>query len=650
MRLAAVFRPRLLPLAALLGACGASAQTDPVQAAADAFGTSIGRESLGLYTSSAVRGFSPTKAGNVRIDGLYFDPATDLIPQLRESTQLRVGLSAQGQSFPAPTGIVDHRLRRPGPQAAGELQLGGDDFGSRYLDLSLSQALSPTWGLQASGSRSHNDYGNSNGGSFRAASLGLWGRWPGAAGDTGSGSELGLFSSRNEQLYDVAGQELSPAGAQLPPPHPWRSDGPHWARHRSQRSNHGLLARHAWQTASGQWELRAGWFRSRVDIREGYALLIQQLQADGSGQRLLIADPPGLQAASSGELRLSWTLPGSAQFAQRLQAQFSGRLRDRRAGGAQRIDYGAMQLGEAFEPPKPDFRFGASTEDRVRQHNLGLAYALRAWQRLELHAGLQQANYRKAVQAPDRALERTQSEPLLGYLSAAWEVDAELAFYAGLSRGLEESGVAPSSASNAGQAMPALLSSQSDLGLRWQAGPRMKLVAGLFEVRKPYYNLDAQQRFTALGQVRHRGAEFSLSGEPAPGWRLVAGLQWMQAQVEGDAVRLGRVGPKPVGVPERLAKLNLVWRPAALAGLSLDLALHHIGSMAATRDNAVRLPASSRVNLGLRAPLRWGGRDAGSLRLVINNLGNARGHDLLSAGNYFPHAPRSVSASWTLAW
>ncbi len=643
MLLAAPFRPRLLALAALLNGLAVQAQTDPVQAANDAFGTSIGRESLGLYTSSSVRGFSPTRAGNVRIDGLYFDPATDLIPQLRASTQLRVGLSAQGHAFPAPTGIVDHRLRRPGPRPSAELQIGGDDFGSRYLDLNLAQPLGPQWGVQATGSRSHNDYGNSNGGSFRAASLSLWGR-PSAS------SELGLFSSRNDQLYDVAGQELMPAGAQLPPPHPWRSDGPHWARHRSGRSNHGLLARQTWQTVSGQWELRAGWFRSRIDILEGYAVLLQQLQADGSGRRVLVADPPGFQAASSGELRLSWTLPGSAQFAQRLQAQISARQRDRRAGGSQSIDFGPMQLGESFEPAKPVFQFGAQTEEAVRQHNLGLAYELRAWQQLEFNAGLQRANYRKSVEAPAQATEHTRSQPWLGYLSAAWQSSPRLGFYGGLTRGLEESGVAPASASNPGQAMPAILTTQADAGLRWQASPALKLVAGVFDVRKPYFNLDAQQLFTALGRVRHRGAELSLSGEPSPAWRVVAGLQWMQPRVEGEAVQLGRVGPKPVGVAERLAKLNIVWRPAVLQGLSLDVALNHIGSMASTRDNALRLPASTRINLGLRAPLRLGGQDAGSLRLVINNLSNARGHDLLSAGNYFPHPPRSISGSWTLAW
>src|SRR5207245_3996795 len=37
------------------------------------FGLRLGLESIGLYGPGGVRGFNPQSAGNVRIDGLYFD-------------------------------------------------------------------------------------------------------------------------------------------------------------------------------------------------------------------------------------------------------------------------------------------------------------------------------------------------------------------------------------------------------------------------------------------------------------------------------------------------------------------------------------------------------------------------------------------------
>src|SRR5687767_14569713 len=56
----------------------ARAAENVVRQAEDAFGTNVGRESIGIYNSSNVRGFSPTTAGNARIDGLYFDQIVDV--------------------------------------------------------------------------------------------------------------------------------------------------------------------------------------------------------------------------------------------------------------------------------------------------------------------------------------------------------------------------------------------------------------------------------------------------------------------------------------------------------------------------------------------------------------------------------------------
>lgn len=51
----------------------ARASENAVTQAEDAFGFTIDCETLGVYTSSNVRGFSPLAAGNVRVEGLYFD-------------------------------------------------------------------------------------------------------------------------------------------------------------------------------------------------------------------------------------------------------------------------------------------------------------------------------------------------------------------------------------------------------------------------------------------------------------------------------------------------------------------------------------------------------------------------------------------------
>src|SRR3982750_1091942 len=85
-----------------------------VTAADDAFGTSVGNEQIGLYSSDEVRGFSPGAAGNIRIEGLYLGGMFIGNPRLLAGTSVKVGLTAQGYPFPAPTGIVELSLRPAG--------------------------------------------------------------------------------------------------------------------------------------------------------------------------------------------------------------------------------------------------------------------------------------------------------------------------------------------------------------------------------------------------------------------------------------------------------------------------------------------------------------------------------------------------------
>jgi iron complex outermembrane receptor protein len=102
-----------------------------VASAQDAFGTSVGSERVGLYFPGSARGFSPVQAGNVRINGMYFDYQADLNQRLVSGSNVRVGLTAQGYPFPA----ADRRgptfsLRLPGSRrspapSAGSVRLGG---------------------------------------------------------------------------------------------------------------------------------------------------------------------------------------------------------------------------------------------------------------------------------------------------------------------------------------------------------------------------------------------------------------------------------------------------------------------------------------------------------------------------------------------
>ena len=109
------------------------ASENAVTAAEDAFGLAVGRESIGLYTPDNVRGFSAIDAGNMRLDGLYFDQVWGPSPRVQQSSTVRVGIAAQGFPFPAPTGVVDYALRRPGAQAEQSAYLSSDSYDNHIV-------------------------------------------------------------------------------------------------------------------------------------------------------------------------------------------------------------------------------------------------------------------------------------------------------------------------------------------------------------------------------------------------------------------------------------------------------------------------------------------------------------------------------------
>ena len=137
-------------LFALLGAGAAQAQRtneNAVTSAEDAFGTSVGDYNLGLYNSNDVRGFSADAAGNIRFDGLYIDRQADFTSHLIGGSTIRVGPSAQGYPFPAPTGIADFRIRRAGDMALISPHIAYGAYGGVEIEADTQVPLSSTLSL-----------------------------------------------------------------------------------------------------------------------------------------------------------------------------------------------------------------------------------------------------------------------------------------------------------------------------------------------------------------------------------------------------------------------------------------------------------------------------------------------------------------------
>lgn len=634
---AQVAQPASEPVAATIAATGSRSAENAVRQAGDAFGTSIGREVSGLYSRERVRGFSPVAAGNVRIDGLYFDPIVTPSSRLVRATTIRVGPSALGSPFPAPTGIVDLGLRRPDEKAAASVLVGYNTWHTPTAEFDATMPVSSTlsFGIGA-GLELENGFNRTRDHSYEGALIAHW---------RPSASLAVLpFVNVRETLIDDRGPIAVPQGNFLPPRLPRRQFfGPWWSRGGDTEINAGIIA--DW-TLGSNWVARAGLFRSQRTLRNQFANVVRLSSPDGSGSQRLTGDPPLYSASTSGELRLTRHIADGPRQHQ-LHFTIRGRQSYRRFDGSQSLDLGPVNILQvAPAVPQPTLRFGPQQRDNVRQWTGGIAYEGRWAGTGELSVGLQKSDYAKRIGFPGARM-AVDAAPWLYNVTAAVQITPRISVYGGAVTGLEESGVAPNFAANRNEALPAIQTRQHDAGVRIDLGHGMRMIAGVFDVSKPYFNLDTNGRFDVLGNVINRGIEASVAGPLTPELSVVLGAVLLRPQVTGDAVARGIVGRLPVGAISERVELAADWRPGFAPGLSLDLRMSYRSPEVATVNNLVMVPTRTLVDLGGRYRFRVAGNDA-VFRVQISNLFDQQGFDLRGANAYNALPGRVTQAYFTI--
>lgn len=608
---------------------------NPVAAAQDAFGTSVGNERIGLYSPGNARGFSPVQTGNVRIDGVYVDYQAELNERLVAGNTVRVGLAAQGYPFPAPTGVADFALRLPGAEALASAVIGVGPYAGLRAEVDAQLPLSER--LSLSVGAGVNDEGFNYGGDRRLTTVATIGRWR-----PGPDLELVPFWS----IQDSRGGEAQPviftAGAFLPPRiERRRYFGPDWALNASGGTNLGLLG----SATLGGWAMRGGVFRSVASADRAFNPLFLNTTPEGEADRVVIAEQGRRTASTSGEIRLSRSLRDDRRL-HVVHLIARGRMQDRLYGGSQRFAFGRGRIDHPIDVPAPALAQGVQTTDRVRQATIGVGYEGR-WMGLgELSLGLQRTFYEKAVVRPSGALPISRARPWLANGMLSILAGEGAVFYAGYSRGLEESPVAPDVAVNRGEAPPAIITAQKDAGVRLSLTGSLRLVAGVFDVRKPYFGLDAGRLFRQLGVVRNRGIELSIAGQVTSRLSIVGGAVFLDATLSGDAVRQGLVGRRPVTSIGRVVTGGVNWSLPWLAGVSLDASYEGSSDRIANAANTLVIPARYTASIGARYRFRLAG-NAATLRGQVGAVNDPYGFANFGEGFYY-NLPRRAQISLTV--
>ena len=625
-----------LPLAVL----AQRANENAVTAADDAFGTTVGSQAIGLYDAENVRGFSPRDAGNLRMEGLYFDQQTfSTNGCLVVEQSVRVGLAAQSFDFPSPTGIADFTLHASGPDNLVSVVLSKGSFGMTSLQLE-GQGTVP--GRPLSASLCFHRFFNSDpefARRSRNTETGVVVR-----GQPSAGLELTAFWGKvggNEHgevpLVFADGVNEIPvfSNSQLPVQD--------WTRWRWDELTAGAIVR---STGAGPWTLRAGVFHSAVHNPENFYDLFVDVAPDRTADRILDILPPLRAQATSAEFHLQH-LSAHQTHVQQWSFTLRGKSVARNPGGDSVTDLGRVSIDDQLPVPEPTLVFSTPNQDRVRQFGLGVSFEERWPGRGSVGIGAQAVDYQRSVEDPAAGTAKQHQTPILASARFTANPWRKVLIYGSYTRGLEDAALAPANAQNRGASPPATATWQADAGMSITPRPGTQILVGVFEVRKAYFNLDAARDYAQLGQVRHRGLEMSATINGERGLTAVLGGLWMRQDVlrPGDGASAQR--EIPLGSVPLLLNANCDYAPSQWGPWGLAVELQWLSSRPVTTDDLVRLPAATTASLRVRRKLSLLGH-AGVARLEMLNIADATALRLKSSGEITPDLGRRLSLTVAL--
>lgn len=585
----------------------------------------------GYWGSFRVRGFTLDPRSNFRRDGLPISGETALLLGNIERVELLKGTSGAQSGVSAPGGLVNLVVKRPRGGNQRTLTLGWSEDGNALVALDWDQSLDePTetaLRLNVSAERLDPQVRDARG---RRGQFALAGRTRVGPADLLE-AELEVFrqSQPSVPAFSLLGGTL-PSAADIDP-----------------RTN---LNNQAWtqpvvfegQVASLRWthEFSAQW-------RSVAQLMGQHLRTDDRA-----AFPFGCSAEdnysaycsdgsfdlydfrSEGEKRTTtvaaWALEGELTL---------GGLRHQLSTGVQWSDFRARLGDQTYQWSGIGHIDGSAVTDPVPEPNdvntnrteRGIELHLRDVLTLapgsQLWIGLRHSRLERAAVRTDGSRPTDYRQDITTpWIAFSQQLQPGLTAYASWGQGVETEVVANRSRYvNAGQALPALKSRQSELGLKHDTG-RWAWGLAAFDIRQPkaadFGSCDeaatCERRID--GQARHRGLEGTLDARLGA-WSLRGSAMWLHARREGSS-QAGINGQVPENVAQRALRAQIGYQLAP--ALLVQALVSHEGPRMVLPDNSLEIPGWTTYGLAARYTQRM--QDGRELvwRAGIDNLTDKR--------------------------
>ncbi len=205
--------------------------------------------------------------------------------------------------------------------------------------------------------------------------------------------------------------------------------------------------------------------------------------------------------------------------------------------------------------------------------------------------------------AESTSFDETRVTPAFGLVVKPWE---HISFYANHIEALQAGETAGTLyngtiVTNGGQVSGIETSKQNEVGIKADYG-RIAGSVAVFEIKKPvgvYTRNGSSYAFANNGEVRNRGLELNVFGEPLLGVRLNSSMTWMDPEL--TKTQDGTYdGNDAIGVPRYQMVLGGEYDIPGLSGITATGKVIHTGSQYADQANALKVDDWTRLDLGLR--------------------------------------------------
>jgi len=620
----------------------------------------------GFLESLSVRGFLLDQTSNFRRNGLATSNYAPIALENKERVEVLKGVAGMQTGVSAPGGLVNYVTKVPQKEAFTTASFGADGNGSSKVQLDANRMLGNVGvrlNVATENLRSHFERAD---GSRQFVSLALA---TALTPQTSVSADLeyhrksqpsvpglGLLDSNGDGVGDRLPSVINPR---------LNLNNQSWSLpFQATTTSAGLALNHRF---NADWQTRAAINTQRSRINDRIAF------PDGCGSVY-----PGLCANGDVDLYdyrsddqqrklLSWDAHLDGKFAaagMQHSARFGLAGHEASADLQPRQAYNYVGTTNIYTPialPADPRLTDRTTNNRERSVQAYASISSALTSSLQSFVGLRTSSMHRSSERSSNgsravSYDQTITTP---WAALAWSPTDRLMTYVSWGQGVELE-VVPNRAdrfANNGQALPALKSEQTEVGLKWQANARLLFTAAVFNISKPFADDVASgtgglpTRVAGAKTARHRGLELALSGRVDKALSLQLSAMALDARYTA-AVEPKLVGQRVTNVPRLKTSMFADYKIGALPGLALNALASYESGKTATADGSVKLPGAWQLDVGASYQQRLAGKTA-LWRVNVENLANRidwREAPTTSWGGIylFPSTPRTLRASVTV--